>query len=137
MEQFKLNNEQKLQTGFTVPENYFEDFSANMMQQIARNESKTISIFTKKKIGMFAAAAILIFALSIPIYNQYSGHSSEINDATLENYLADQSNVTNNDLVNLLEEQDIQKMSIDLDIEVLTIENELVQNKNLEQYLLN
>ena len=137
MKTFKLDNDPKIQTGFKVPENYFEDFSAKMMQQLPQNEPKIISFFDRKKTWMYAAAALLVLALSIPIYNNYFSNSSEIDDATLENYITYQSTVSDTDLVNLLDEQDIQKMSVDLDIEDITIENELSQNKNLEQYLLN
>lgn len=137
MRTFKLDSEPKLTSGFTVPENYFEDFSAKMMQQLPKNETKVISIFAKQKTWMYAAAAILVLALSIPIYTNYFSDSSEIDNATLENYITYQSTVSRTDLVNLLDEQDIQKMSVDLGIEDLTIENELSQNKNLEQYLLN
>lgn len=137
MKTFKLDNEPKIKTGFTVPENYFEDFSTKMMQQLPENEPKVISIFARKKTWMYAAAAILVLTLSLPIYNNYFSHSSEIDEATLENYITYQSTVSDTDLVNLLDEQDIQKMSVDLDIEDITIENELSQNKNLEQYLLN
>jgi len=137
MKTFKLENEPKTQTGFTVPENYFEDFSVRMMQQLPQNEPKIISIFERKKTWLYAAAAILVLVLSLPIYNNYFSKSSEIDAATLENYITYHSNVSATDLVNLLDEQDIQKMSVDLDIEDITIENELSQNKNLEQYLLN
>ena len=137
MKTFKLENEPKTQTGFTVPENYFEDFSVRMMQQLPQNEPKIISIFERKKTWLYAAAAILVLVLSLPIYNNYFSKSSEIDAATLENYITYHSNVSATDLVNLLDEQDIQKMSVDLDIEDITIEDELSQNKNLEQYLLN
>jgi hypothetical protein len=137
MKTFKLDNEPKIETGFTVPDHYFEDFSARMMQQLPKNEPKVISIFARKKTWMYAAAAIMVLALSLPIYNNYFSHSSEIDETTLENYITYHSTVSDADLVNLLDEQDIQKISIDLDIEDITIENELSQNKNLEQYLLN
>jgi len=137
MKTFKLDTEPKINTGFIVPENYFEDFSAKMMQQLPKKETKIISIFEKKKNWMYAAAAILILALSLPIYTNYYNHSSEIDEATLENYISYHSTVSDTDLVNLLDEQDIQKMSVDMDIEDITIENELSQSNNLEQYLLN
>lgn len=137
MKTFKLDNEPKINTGFTVPENYFEDFSAKMMQQLPENEPKIISIYARKKTWMYAAAAIIVLALSLPIYNNYFSHSSEIDETTLENYITYHSTLSDTELVNLLDEQDIQKMSVDLDIEDITIENELSQNKNLEQYLLN
>ena len=137
MKTFKLDNEPKIETGFIVPENYFEDFSAKMMQQLPKSEPKVISIFARKKTWMYAAAAILVLALSLPIYTNYFSHSSEIDEATLENYITYQSTVSDTDLVNLLDEQDIQKMSVDLDLEDVIIENELSENNNLEQYLLN
>lgn len=137
MKTFKLDNEPKIKTGFTVPENYFEDFSAKMMQQLPVQEPKVISIFARKKTWLYGAAAILVLALSLPIYINYFSRSSEIDAATLENYISYQSTVSDTDLVNLLDEQDIQKIRVDLDIEDITIENELSQNKNLEQYLLN
>lgn len=137
MKTFKLDNEPKIKTGFTVPENYFEDFSAKMMQRLPVQEPKVISIFARKKTWLYGAAAILVLALSLPIYINYFSRSSEIDAATLENYISYQSTVSDTDLVNLLDEQDIQKIRVDLDIEDITIENELSQNKNLEQYLLN
>jgi hypothetical protein len=137
MKTFKLDKEPKIQTGFTVPENYFEDFSVKMMQHLPEKEPKIISLFARKKTWIYAAAAVMVLALSLPIYNNYFNHSSEIDSATLENYITYQSTVSSTDLVNLLDEQDIQKISLDLDIEDITIENELSQNKYLEQYLLN
>lgn len=137
MKTFKLENEPKIESGFKTPKNYFDTFSARVMQQLPTEKSKTISIFSKRKTWFYAAAAILIFGLSIPIYYQFSSPTSEIDDATLENYIAYQSTVSDADLSNLLNIEDIQKISIDLNIEDKTLENELTENKNLEYYLLN
>lgn len=137
MKTFKIENEPKIESGFKTPEHYFDTFSERVMQKLPKEEPKTISIFSKRKTWFYAAASILIFGLSIPIYNQFNGSSTEIDDATLENYLAYQSSVSDTDLVNLLDEDDIQKISIDLNIEDKMLENELTENKNLEYYLLN
>ncbi|HWR94344.1 MAG TPA: hypothetical protein VN192_03995 [Flavobacterium sp.] len=137
MKTFNLDNEPKIETGFKVPENYFEDFSANFIQQLPENNPKIISIYTKKKTWMYAAAAVIVLALSLPIYYNYFSNSSEIDEETLENYITYQSTVSDTDLVNLLDEQDIQKMNIELDIEDVIIEEELSKNNNLEQYLIN
>jgi hypothetical protein len=137
MKTFKLENEPKIESGFKTPENYFETFSARVMQQLLVEEPKIIPIFYKRKTWFYAAAAVLILGLSIPIYNHFYSRSSEIDDTTLENYIAYHSSVSDTDLVNLLDEKDIQKMNIDLNIEDKTIENELSENKNLENYLLN
>lgn len=137
MKTFKLENEPKIKSGFTVPENYFEDFSAKMMQQLPEKESKIILLFAKRKTWMYAAAAVVVLALTIPVYNHFYSNSPEIDDVTLENYIAYHSTVSDEDLVNLLDEKDIQKMSVDFNIEDKAIENELSTNNNLEQYLLN
>jgi hypothetical protein len=137
MKTFKLENETKIATGFTVPENYFEDFSTKMMQQLPTKETKIISLFATRKIWMYAAAAVVVMALSVPIYNNFYSHSSEIDETTLENYITYHSTVSDVDLVNLLDEKDIQKIKIDLKIDDKMIENELSTDNNLEQYILN
>ena len=137
MKTFILKNQPKIESGFKIPENYFDTFSARVLQQLPTEEPKIISIFSKRKTWVHAVAAILILGLSIPIYNQFNSPSSEIDNATLENYIAYQSSVSDTDLANLLDQEDIQKISIDLNIEDKIIENELAENKNLEYYLLN
>lgn len=136
MKTFKLENEPKIEAEFKTPENYFDTFSARVMQQLPKEEPKTISIFSKRKTWLYAAA-VLVFALTIPVYNHFYSHSTEIDETTLENYITYQSSLSNTDLVNLLDEEDIQKIRIDLNLEDKTIENELTENNNLEYYLLN
>jgi hypothetical protein len=137
MKTFKLDNEPKIESGFTTPENYFENFSANFLEQLPKNEPKIISIFSKTKYWIYTAVAIIVLVLTIPIYNSYRANSSEIDSATLENYIAYNSSVSDVDLLNLLDEKDIQKINNDLKIEDKNIEDELSSNNNLEQYLLN
>lgn len=137
MKTFKLENEPKIKSGFITPENYFDTFSEKVMQQLSKEDPKTISIFSKRKTWFYAAAAILVLGLTIPVYNNFFIRSSEIDEVTLENYISYHSSVSDTDLANLLDEEDIQKMNLDLNIEYKTIENELSENKNLEYYLLN
>lgn len=138
MKTFKLENEPKIESGFKTPENYFDDFSARVMQQLQKEEPKTISLFARRKTWMYAAAAVLAMALSIPVvYNNFHNRSPEIDATTLENYISYHSTVTDAELVNLLDEKDIQKINIDLNIGDRAIENELSAENDLEQYLLN
>lgn len=137
MKKFKIENKSKINSGFTIPEHYFDHFSTKILQQIQKEEPKAISIFARKKSWIYAAAAILVLALTIPIYLYYQNGPTEIDQATLENYITYHSTVSDADLANLLDEQDIQKIKIDLNIDDKSIENELSHNNNLEQYLLN
>ena len=138
MKTFKLDNEPKIESGFKTPENYFDTFSARVMQQLPKEEPKTISLFSKRKSWIYAAAAILVLALTLPVvYTNFYSSSPEIDEATLENYISYNTSISDTDLVNLLDEKDIQKIDIGMNIEDKTIENELSENKNLEHYLLN
>ncbi|HSN47919.1 MAG TPA: hypothetical protein VLR29_04080, partial [Flavobacterium sp.] len=70
MKTFKLDTTPKIESGFKTPENYFDTFSAKVMQQIPNQEPKIISLFSKNKSWIYAAAAVLVLALTLPIaYN--------------------------------------------------------------------
>lgn len=137
MKTFSTENEPKIKSGFTTPDDYFDKFSERLMQNLPEKEVKVISIFAKTKTWIYAAAAILVLEISIPVLNQFFNHTSGIDDATIENYIANNSSISENDYVTLLDEKDIQKMSIDLKIEDEALENELTNNNNLEQDLIN
>lgn len=138
MKTFKLDNEPKIESGFKTPDNYFDTFSARVMQQLPKEEPKTISLFSKRKSWIYAAAAVLVLALALPVaYHNFYSSSPEIDEATLENYISYNTSISDADLANLLDEKDIQKIDIGMNIEDITIENELSENKNLENYLSN
>ena len=136
MKNFNLGNEPKITSGFTTPDGYFDKFSEKVLAQLPKQETKVISIFSSKKVWYFAAAAILILMLSIPLYTKYSTQQEEIDTATLENYIAYQSNISEEEIVNLLEQDDIDKMELDFNIDDAAIEDALKSNSNLEQYLI-
>lgn len=137
MKTFKLENEPKIESGFKTPENYFDNFSARVMEQLQKKEPKTISLFAQKKTWIYTVAAVLVLALTIPIYNNFHNRSSEIDELTLENYISYHSGVSSTEIVNLLDKKDIEKIDIDLNLEDRAIENELSADNDLEQYLLN
>ena len=138
MKTFKLDNSPKIESGFKTPENYFDTFSARVMQQLPKEEPKTISLFSKRKSWIYAAAAVLVLALMLPVvYTNFYRSSPEIDEATLENYISYNTSISDTDLVNLLDEKDIQKIKIDFNIDDKVIENELSEDSNLEHYLLN
>lgn len=138
MKTFKLDNKPKIESGFKTPEDYFDTFSARVMQQLPKDEPKIISLFSRRKTWMYTAAAVLVLGLTIPVvYDNFYNHSPEIDEATLENYISYDTSITDADLVNLLDENDIQKIDIGMNIEDKAIENELSENQNLEHYLLN
>jgi len=69
MKAFKLVNEPKIETGFKTPDDYFENFSVKMMEQLPASEPKVIYIFQKRKNIILMVAAVLVIALMIPYLN--------------------------------------------------------------------
>ena len=101
------------------------------MQRI--QEVPVIPLYRRKSI-LFAAAAILILALMLPFLNSVP-NSAELDEATLENYLAYQSGINQYELLTLLEKEDIENIDIEMSIEDGIIEDQLSNNANLEQLL--
>lgn len=135
MNDFKLDNHEKISPGFKVPEGYFDSLSEKINGQLSREKPKVIPLYQKRKAWIYAAAAILVMALSLPVYNSITANSNEPDEATLENYLANQSNISEDVLVDLLEKEDIEKLEIDYNLGDKAIEDALLHNANLEQYI--
>lgn len=136
MKTFKLENEPKIKSGFKIPDDYFDDFSIKMMDQLSTSEPKVISIFQKRKNLFLMVAAVLLLALMIPFINNSNTNKQEIDTAILENYITYQSNVNQYDLINVLETEDISKIKISMAIEDKAIEDVLSVNSNLENLIL-
>ena len=135
MKAFKLENEPKIASGFKTPEHYFDHLSAKVLQQLPENEPKVIWIFQKRKTVIIMVAALLILALMIPIYNSISTNSRELDETTLENYLAYQSNLNQYDLITDLETEDIIKMQPVSVTEDKVIEDILTTDADVEQLI--
>ncbi|WP_293872229.1 hypothetical protein [Flavobacterium sp.] len=136
MKDFKLDNQPKITSGFIIPEGYFNAFSNRILEQLPKQEKKTLSIFSLRKTWYFAAAAFLILLLSIALHNEFSNKIEEVDSTTLENYLANQSTISEDEIVELLEKEDVEKMKVDFNIKNNDIEDILKSNTNLEQYII-
>lgn len=137
MKEFKLNNSPKISSGLKTPEDaYFDKFSANLLSQLPKNEPKTISLLQNKKNIIMMVAAVFIFALAIPVLIKNASHSNELDTTTLENYLSYQSTINQDDLINELDLEEIDKIDTDIVLKDQTIEEILISNNNLEHYII-
>jgi hypothetical protein len=134
MEEFKINNEKNIGSGFKIPENYFTDFPEKVKLRINDSEPKVISIIQKSKTWISFAAAILIVFLFISIYTETAVKPMD-EKLTLENYITNHSEISQYDLVALLDSKDIEKIKIDLKIDDKKIEEELTNSSEIENYL--
>ena len=49
MKKFKLENEPKIKSGFTVPDHYFDDFSERFTAQLTEEKTLIIPLYQKRK----------------------------------------------------------------------------------------
>ena len=141
MKEFKLDSIPKIETGFKTPDGYFENFAQQLIEKLPQEESKVIPLFQKYKVLTLIAAATIALIVTVPIFNSSSTITKEIDSATLESYLSYQTNISQYDLINALNEDDIKNIKKNVAIEETTMEAEtiediLVGNGNLEHLLL-
>ena len=136
MKTFKIDSEQKIGMGFKVPDDYFDTVTEKILRQIEEPEVKVIPLGNRKSSWMFAAAAVLVLALLIPMLNTFSPNPKETDAEAIENYLSFHSSFTDDQLTDLLETEDIEKIKIDSNLEDVAVEDVLSNTINLEQYII-
>ncbi len=136
MNHFDINKQPKINTGFNIPDNYFENFSDNLILRINEKDTKVIAIRRHNR-WWSTAAAIVVVSLGIFSVYRISEERNEIDQNILENYIANDANISNEQLIDLLDETDIQEISVNSSISESDIEDFLTQNSNLEQHLIN
>lgn len=135
MKKFKLENEPKLESGFIVPDHYFDTFSKKVFTQLADKEIKVIPLYKRKKNIFIAVAAVLVMSLLLPIYNQFSTSSEELDATTLENHLTYQTDINPYELISELEENDFNKIGTTIQLRDEVIEDVLTTNTDLERLI--
>ena len=138
MKSFDLENSPKIKSGFKVPDGYFEELNAKLTEQLAIEvEPKVIVLHSRKTLWYFAIAAVLLVAISIPVYQNWKINTSpQLNQDEIENYLSSHPSITTEDLITLLNDEDILALQKSKTIESETIENYLLTTESLEYYLI-
>jgi len=122
MKKFDLHNDPKIETGFKIPENYFENLEDRIMSQLPEQEVKVIPLWQRKTVWYTGVAAV--FMLSIGTWMYFNQQKNEI-IATSQEYLAYESDITHEDIAMQLTDEDI-----------TTIENEMgLYDKESETYV--
>lgn len=134
MDPFNLDNEPGLKSGFKTPDDYFDRLEDRVMAQLAAQE--TIPLFVRYRKVVYAAAAVLVLALMVPVYHRVSQPSEKIDDAALEHYLAYESGLNQFDLLTALDQEDINSLQQQSELPVSdeAIE-EVLSTNNIEHIL--
>lgn len=135
MKLFKLDNEPKLSSGFTTPEGYFDSLGTQINERLLKPEPKVIPFFSRRKTWYCAAAAVIVMLLSIPVYHNFSDNPQDIDAVALEDYITNHTSINEDDIASLLGKADLDKMKIELNLQDQEVEDILLNNSDLEQYI--
>ncbi len=137
MKPFKLEDHAPIQPGFKTPDGYFDTLQQNVMQRIASApEVRVIPLYRRKAGWISAAAAVIVLCFTIPFTNKMMTENNSPDLASLENYIGEDSGLTQYDLVNLLDNNDLQKTGQESAPTDKDIEEALLDNNNLEHYII-
>jgi hypothetical protein len=138
MKPFELKNKNKIKPGFKVPENYFEQLEAKMMEQIqVKNETKIVSIFYRKQLWISAIAAVFLLAIAIPVYFNMA-NKNNLDATTIEMYLSQQQGINITELSKHLTDEDIVELEKNLSLSEKNsdaTEEYLLETENLDYYI--
>jgi propanediol dehydratase large subunit len=138
MKRFDLEHNNDIKSGFKVPDNYFEQFEAKMMEQIStEKETKVVSLFYRKQVWIGAIAAVFLIAIAIPVYFNMANNSN-LDDTTIENYLVQQQGIGITELSKHLTDEDIVALENNLSLNETNtdaVEDYLSESENLDYYI--
>lgn len=127
---FNITSENKLPNtpGFKVPDNYFESLEDTILSKVTFEDPKVISIFKRRNLWYASGIAAAIALLLVFTWNSNTINPNTIEFAEIETYI-------NNDNLDL-EMQDIAQVLNDEDLEDLSLETLSISEENIEDYLL-
>ena len=138
MKPFNLENKNEIKSGFKVPDNYFEQFEAKMMDQIStESQPKIVSLFYRKQVWISAIAAVFLIAIAIPVYFNMANERS-LDAITIENYLIHQQGLGITELSKHLTDEDIVALRNNLSLNEShsdAVEDYLLEAENLDYYI--
>ncbi len=136
MKKFELDTNKKIISGFTIPDNYFDDFSERVLQKLPKEETKIITFYSRNKRWLYSVAAVLVISLAVPIVYQIQNKKQETTSNEVESYLVNHTSLSDDDVVNLLDQEDIEKLkNVNAPIEKEALEDVLSNNSEIEQYI--
>lgn len=140
MNDFKLDNEPKIKSGFQIPENYFDSLSEKVINQLPTKEPKVVSLWDRNKRWIYSAAAVLVLSLTIPLANQFQSTSTEVATTEtneIENYLAYHASLSDEEIIKLLDKEDIAEIEVTNSLDEEALKQALNEDSNIEYYITN
>ncbi|GAA4757506.1 MULTISPECIES: hypothetical protein [Flavobacterium] len=113
MKKIDLENDNKIVTGFKIPDNYFDSFEDRLMQKIesAPEKAKVVSLWQRKSVWISGVAAVFVISIGTWIYfEQQKTESIEIS----QEYLAYESDITTEDIAKHLTDDELTNLELEI-----------------------
>jgi hypothetical protein len=106
MKKFDLHNDPKIDSGFKIPDHYFDSFEERLMQKLPfeENDTKVIRLWQRQSFWISSVAAV--FVLSFGIWTYFAQSNAE-NAISSSDYLAYENDLTTEDIAEHLTDEDI------------------------------
>jgi len=134
MKPINLNNHPKIKSGFTVPEGYFESFSAELLTQIKDTDRKVVPIKSRVFIRLSAAATIILF-LGVGAYFYFFTKSEIDYTDQIELYLSANPEITTHDIISYMDYSDVSSLEAKHNLQAEDIEGFFIENYIVEDIL--
>ncbi|WP_406683107.1 hypothetical protein N1F78_10460 [Seonamhaeicola sp. MEBiC1930] len=118
-------------SGFKAPNNYFDTLEDVIINNISKEtEPKVIQLFSKKRLIYFSGIAATILLLLTLNFNTKT--EEELDYQTVENYILDE-NISSYEIASLLDENDLaEELFIENGIDEDVIEDYILNNLDVE-----
>jgi hypothetical protein len=137
MNDFKLNNQFKITTGFKTPDNYFENLSQNIIAKLPTEQPKVIPFYARKTTWIYTVAASVIIVLGLSFLNNFQQKNDQVNSIELEEYVEHHVVISDDDVAVLLDNESLKDLFLDLKINEEDLEETLSTEYDIETYLIN
>ncbi|MFP9114494.1 hypothetical protein ACLI1A_11165 [Flavobacterium sp. RHBU_3] len=127
MNDFKINETDKLKAGFKVPDNYFDNLADRIMLALPLQETKVVPLYRRKPVWFGAAASFAILAGGA-FYFLNNKTASAPDAAAIENYLVYNTNISAYDLGQHLDDADFKELEGSMALSDEAIEDYLLNN---------
>ncbi len=113
MKRFDLDNDPKIEPGFKIPEHYFEQLEAKIMNNLPEKEVIVVSLWQRKSVWVSGAAAVFIISIGTWLF---LAQKSTENVISSQEYLAYENDVTTEDIAMYLSDDDISTVEKELNL---------------------
>lgn len=115
MKKFDLHNDPKIESGFTIPDNYFDTFEERLMQHLPfeENNTKVIQLWQRKSFWISSVAAVFVLSFGIWTYFAQTNANTMLSSSE---YLAYENDLTTEDIAEHLTDEDIASLENEMQL---------------------